>query len=96
MTGVETVLRVVQSWDDWAHVIVPYKGRRGGRGRSVPGHPAALLRWRDERRKIAAEPINTHHLDRKAENVEDHLDKVPVPRRPARGRRPLNPDPPTW
>jgi hypothetical protein len=38
-----------------------------------------LLRWLDERRKSAAEPINTHHLDRKAEGVEDHLDQVSVP-----------------
>jgi hypothetical protein len=38
-----------------------------------------LLRWRAERRRIAAEPVNTHRLYLKAEDVEDHLTRVPVP-----------------
>ncbi len=39
-----------------------------------------LLRWREERRKIADEPVTTHHLYRKAEDIEEHLNKISVPR----------------
>ena len=38
-----------------------------------------LLRWREERRRLAAEPVRTHRLYLKAEDIEGHLTKVPVP-----------------
>ncbi len=38
-----------------------------------------LLRWMDERRKIAASPVPTHRLYLKAEEIEGHLTRVPVP-----------------
>jgi hypothetical protein len=44
-----------------------------------PEAGAELLRWRAERRRILAETVNTHRLYLKAEDVEDHLTKVPVP-----------------
>jgi hypothetical protein len=44
-----------------------------------PEAGAELLRWRDERRKIAAEEVRTHKRYLKAEDIEDHLTKVPVP-----------------
>jgi hypothetical protein len=44
-----------------------------------PEAAAELLRWRDERRKIAAEPVRIHKRYLKAEDIEEHLTKVPVP-----------------
>jgi hypothetical protein len=44
-----------------------------------PEAAAELLRWRAERRRIAAEPVKTHKLYLKAEDVEEHLTKIPVP-----------------
>jgi hypothetical protein len=44
--------------------------------------PAAgeeLLRWRAERRRIADTPDRMHKLYRRAEGVEEHLQRVPVP-----------------
>jgi hypothetical protein len=38
-----------------------------------------LLRWRKERRRIASEEINIHRFYRRAEGVEGHLQRVPVP-----------------
>jgi hypothetical protein len=38
-----------------------------------------LLRWLEERRKIADQPVTTHQLYRKAEDIEEHLTKVAVP-----------------
>jgi hypothetical protein len=38
-----------------------------------------LLRWRAERRRIADQPVRTHKLYIKAEEIEEHLTKVPVP-----------------
>ena len=38
-----------------------------------------LLRWRDERRRIAGTEAPTHKLYRKADDVANHLVKVPVP-----------------
>jgi hypothetical protein len=38
-----------------------------------------LLAWRERRRAIAAEPVNVHLLYRRAEGVEGHLKRVPVP-----------------
>ncbi len=48
-------------------------------GLAEPEAAAELMRWRDERRKRANEPVRTHSLYRKAENIEDHLVKVNVP-----------------
>jgi Uma2 family endonuclease len=39
-----------------------------------------LLLWLEERRRIADQPVTTHHLYRKAEDIEEHLTKIPVPR----------------
>jgi hypothetical protein len=44
-----------------------------------PEAVAELLRWRAERRRIAGQPVHTHKLYLKAEDVEEHLTKVPVP-----------------
>jgi len=44
-----------------------------------PEAATELLRWREERRKIAATPRPTHRLYLKAEEIEGHLTKVPVP-----------------
>jgi hypothetical protein len=44
--------------------------------------PAAgeeLLRWREERRRIADTPDRMHKLYRRAEGVDQHLQRVPVP-----------------
>ena len=38
-----------------------------------------LLQWREERRRIAAQPTSTHRLYRKAEGIDDHLQRVAVP-----------------
>jgi hypothetical protein len=38
-----------------------------------------LLRWRAERRRIASAKVNTHKLYIKAEEIEQHLTKIPVP-----------------
>ncbi len=38
-----------------------------------------LLRWRTERRRVAATPARTHKMYRKAEGIEEHLLRVPVP-----------------
>jgi hypothetical protein len=44
-----------------------------------PEAAAELLRWRAERRRIAARPVSTHKLYLKADDVDEHLTKVPVP-----------------
>ena len=44
-----------------------------------PEAAAELLRWLEERRRIAATPRPTHRRYLKAEQVEDHLTRVPVP-----------------
>lgn len=38
-----------------------------------------LLRWREERRRAAETQARTHKLYRKAEGIEEHLVRVPVP-----------------
>ena len=48
-------------------------------GAVEPEAAAELLRWRAERRRIAAQPVKTHRLYLKAEDIEEHLTKVPVP-----------------
>ncbi len=44
-----------------------------------PEAAAELMRWREERRKIAATHRPTHRLYLKAEEIEGHLTKIPVP-----------------
>ncbi len=44
-----------------------------------PKAAADLLRWLEERRKIATDPVPTHRRYLKAEDIEGHLTKVPVP-----------------
>src|SRR5262249_10598614 len=38
-----------------------------------------LLRWLETRRQLVGKKVNVHHLYRKAEGVEEHLQRVPVP-----------------
>jgi hypothetical protein len=47
---------------------------------SEPQAALDLMRWRDERRSIADQPDKAHRLYLKAEGIEDHLTKIPVPR----------------
>ena len=44
-----------------------------------PEAEAGLLRWQAERQRRAQEKVTTHHLYRKAEGIDDHLVRVPVP-----------------
>ncbi len=44
-----------------------------------PEADSTLLRWRDDRRRIAADPVSTHRYYLKAEGIPDHLAKVRVP-----------------
>jgi hypothetical protein len=44
-----------------------------------PEASAELLRWLAERRRIAGTSSPTHKLYRKAEDIEEHLVRVPVP-----------------
>lgn len=81
-------------------VPVPHGTFRGARAEEVPivaGEPEAaadLLRWRDERRRISDAPVNTHQKYRRAEEVEEHLVKVPVPPvSPVGGGQAAPPDP---
>lgn len=46
---------------------------------SDPEAEAGLLHWQAERQRRAQEKVTTHHLYRKAEGIEDHLVRVPVP-----------------
>jgi hypothetical protein len=44
--------------------------------------PAAaqdLLKWQEKRRSIAGQRDNVHHLYRKAQGIEDHIQRVNVP-----------------
>ncbi len=47
--------------------------------RAEPHAAEELLRWMAERNKLAGAAVTTHHLYRKAEDVEGHLMKVSVP-----------------
>jgi len=38
-----------------------------------------LLQWQEKRRQMANQKVNVHHLYRKAEGIEEHLQRVPVP-----------------
>jgi hypothetical protein len=66
-------------------VPVPHATFRGAEasespiGLVEPEAGAELLQWRAERRRIADEPVSTHRLYLKAEDIEEHLTKVPVP-----------------
>ncbi len=40
---------------------------------------ASMNRWAEERRRLADEPVKVHRFYRRAEEVEEHLVKVPVP-----------------
>jgi hypothetical protein len=44
-----------------------------------PGAAAEMRRWVAERERRANEPVNTHLMYRRAEEVEEHLVKVPIP-----------------
>jgi hypothetical protein len=44
-----------------------------------PAAAAELLRWREERRRIAESSPNVHRLYRRAEGVDSHLQRVSVP-----------------
>jgi hypothetical protein len=44
-----------------------------------PKAAAELKRWLDERRRILHEPTTIHKLYHKAEDIEGHLVKIPVP-----------------
>jgi hypothetical protein len=52
-----------------------------------PESGVELLRWREERRRIAESPVSIHRLYRRAEGVESHLQRVSVPE-----VEPLKPD----
>jgi hypothetical protein len=64
---------------------VPHETFKNSSARESPiglVEPAAakeLLRWRQERRRIAHEEVNIHRFYRRAEGVEGHLQRVPVP-----------------
>jgi hypothetical protein len=47
--------------------------------RAEPESAEELLRWLAERRRIAFDRVSTHHMYRKAEDVEGHLVKLNVP-----------------
>jgi hypothetical protein len=38
-----------------------------------------LVQWLEKRRLMAGQKVNVHHLYRKAEGIEEHLQRVPVP-----------------
>jgi len=38
-----------------------------------------LLEWQEKRRQLAQQTANAHHLYRKAEGIDEHLQRVPVP-----------------
>lgn len=44
-----------------------------------PNAAKELLEWQAKRQELAGQKVNVHHLYRKAEGVEDHLNHVPVP-----------------
>jgi hypothetical protein len=44
-----------------------------------PDAAQELLQWLERRRQIAGQKVNVHHLYRKAEGIEEHLQRVAVP-----------------
>ena len=49
-----------------------------------PDAAQELLQWQERRRQLAGQKVNVHHLYRKAEGIEEHLQRVPVPADPSR------------
>jgi hypothetical protein len=48
-------------------------------GRLEPHAAEELLQWQERRRQLADQKVTVHHLYRKAEGIEEHLQRVPVP-----------------
>jgi hypothetical protein len=48
-------------------------------GALEPRAAEELVEWQEKRRLLAREKVNVHHLYRKAEGIEDHLQRVSVP-----------------
>jgi hypothetical protein len=44
-----------------------------------PDGARELLEWQERRRQLRGQPVRVHHLYRKAEGIEEHLQRVPVP-----------------
>ncbi|MGP0065407.1 MAG: DUF6065 family protein [Isosphaeraceae bacterium] len=44
-----------------------------------PDAARELVQWLERRRQIAGQKVNVHHLYRKAEGIEEHLQRVAVP-----------------
>jgi hypothetical protein len=44
-----------------------------------PDAARELLEWREQRRQLTEQKVRVHHLYRKAEGIEDHIQRVPVP-----------------
>jgi hypothetical protein len=44
-----------------------------------PDAAQELLQWLERRRQIAGQKVRVHHLYRKAEGIEEHVQRVPVP-----------------
>jgi hypothetical protein len=66
-------------------VPLPHQTFTGARAREAPigfVEPQAgqeLLKWLERRRQIASETVTIHRLYRRAEGVQGHLQRVPVP-----------------
>ncbi len=65
-------------------VPVPHATFQGARAveapiSSDPDAAEGLLRWQSERQRRADQKVTTHHLYRKAEGIDNHLVRVPVP-----------------
>ncbi len=63
---------------------VPHGTFKGARAIEEPlaNHPetaAEVYKWREERRRIANDPVVTHKKYLKAQGIPEHLSKVPVP-----------------
>jgi hypothetical protein len=48
-------------------------------GTLEPHAAQELLQWQEKRRLVAGQKVNVHHLYRKAEGIEEHLQSVDVP-----------------
>jgi hypothetical protein len=48
-------------------------------GQLEPHAAKELLEWQERRRQLVDQKINVHHLYRKAEGIEEHLQRVSVP-----------------
>ena len=54
-------------------------GTRSPIGLLEPQAAQELLQWQEKRRSLAGQKVNVHQLYRKAEGIEEHLQKVSVP-----------------